>query len=223
MWGWLITTWFLGLLALVGYAYMLGGHKPWPRVAVSLWGLAVLWFVGGLAYFAYEHHELGKPSLVYVMPGFWSPSPVPKWLMLVRHYGPHPVYNIELVLMDEDKRRTVAGQRSATPEQIAAMTATFHLPEMDPTENFWATQFPWSPAVPAHEHFSVVVTSREGRFGETLNIEQIRGKWFYEMTITNLRTLQLVTKCRDAGFPGWRLWPFTSRCFPNYVTEHMGE
>ena len=102
----------------------------------DLMGLAVLWFVGGLVYFIYEHHELRKPSLVYVIPGFWSTSPVPKWLMLVRHYGPQPAYNIELVFMDEDKRRATAGKRSVTPEQIAAMTATFHLTELDPTEDF---------------------------------------------------------------------------------------
>jgi hypothetical protein len=125
--------------------------------------------------------------------------------------------------MDEDKRRAAAGKESVTPEQIAAMTATFHLTELDPTENFWATQFPWSPAVLAHEHFSVVATSREGRFGETLNIEQIHDKWLYEMTIVNLRTQQVITKCRDSGFPEWHLWPLTPRCFPNYVTEHMGE
>jgi hypothetical protein len=223
MWGWLITTWFLGLLALAGYAYMLGGHKPWPRAAMGLWGLTVLWFVGGLVYFVHARHESTKASFVYVIPGFWSPSPVPRWLMLVRHYGPQPVYNIELVFMDEDKRRAAAGKRSVTSEQIAAMTATFHLTELDPTENFWATQFPWSPAVLAHQHFSVVATSREGRFGETLNIEQIHGKWLYEMTIVNLRTQQVITKCRDAGFPEWHLWPFTPGCFPNYVTEHMGE
>jgi hypothetical protein len=80
-----------------------------------------------------------------------------------------------------------------------------------------------SPALPTHEHFSVVATSREGRFGETLTIEQTHGKWLYEMAIVNLRTQQIITKCRDVEFLEWHLWPFTPRCFPNYVTEHMGE
>jgi hypothetical protein len=200
MWDWLIGTWFLGLIAIAGTAYMIGGYKPWPRVATGLWRIAGIWFAVGPVYFVYANHELRKPSLVYVVPGFWSPSPVPRWLMLVRHYGPQPVYNIELVFMDEDKRRAAAGNKSMTPEQTAAMTATFHLTELDPTENFWATQFPWSPALPAHEHFSVVATSREGRFGETLTIEQTHGKWLYEMTIVNLRTQQIITKCRDVEF-----------------------
>jgi hypothetical protein len=143
MWDWLIGTWFLGLIAIAGTAYMIGGYKPWPRVATGLWRIAGIWFAVGTVYFVYANHELRKPSLVSRwFPGFWSPSPVPRWLMLVRHYAPQPVHNIELVFMDKDKRRAAAGNKSMTPEQTAAMTATFHLTELDPTENFWATQFP---------------------------------------------------------------------------------
>jgi hypothetical protein len=87
MWGWLIETWRFFFLAIVGTAYMIGGYKPWPRVAMSLWALAVFWIVGGLLCFVYKHHELRKPSEI---PGFWTPPPVPKWLMLVRSIPSRP-------------------------------------------------------------------------------------------------------------------------------------
>ncbi|HTJ08862.1 MAG TPA: hypothetical protein VL393_04165 [Candidatus Binataceae bacterium] len=221
MWVWLIGAWLLGLVAVAGTAYLIGGYKSSPRIARCLWLAAGLWLVAGPVGF-YGKYESKRPSFVYVIPGFWSSSPAPRWDMLVRLYGSQPVRNVELVFTDEDKSSANTRQESAMTGQTDEASATYRLAELDPTQGFWAAQFPWNPQAPAHEHYHATITSHEGKFGETLKIERINDKWLYEIKVVSLQTRRTVISCRDAGFPGWHLWPFAPGCFPNYVTEHMG-
>lgn len=59
------------------------------------------------------------PSFVYVVPGIWSPAPTPQMFMMIRHYGPESVYNVELIFDDLDRRKVLAQQSTVTPEEIA--------------------------------------------------------------------------------------------------------
>jgi hypothetical protein len=222
--GWLVGTWFLGSLALAGTAYMLGGYGPWPRLAKTVWMLTCVWAVGGLIYYAYARHQARKPSIVYVAPGVWADGS--QWHMLVRHFGPNPVYNIELLFVDQDRHKAAAAQSSPlTPDQLSNLDVTLRFAEIDPIEGIWAKQFVWQPLNPDHEHYDVGIVSREGAFSEDLRIERVHEKWYWEMKLTDGKTGRTIVHCRDNGFPEhprWRLWALPN-CFPDYSTKHMGD
>jgi hypothetical protein len=47
--------------------------------------------------------EYPSPSVVYVVPGVWLPSPSGRWIMVIRHCGSEPLYNVAVGFMDGDR------------------------------------------------------------------------------------------------------------------------
>jgi hypothetical protein len=163
------------------------------------------------------------PSFVYIAPGVWSPAPRNLWLMLIRHYGPEPVNNIEIVFVDKDRQNAISKKESATEQEIRGEQVTLHFPEIDPTEGFWAKTFPWAPLDPDHEHFEIVEVCREGRFSEKLDIERVNKAWVWSMTVTDQLAKRVLIHCRDPFFPlRDHATDNVKRCFPEYTIKHMG-
>jgi hypothetical protein len=196
--------------------------SPGVRVLVSLGALTSLIAVTWNPIRKQYRDENLPPSFVYVVPGFWSPSPTPQWFMAIRHYGPQSVYNTELVFDDLDRRKLMGQQSAVTPQEIERTELTFHYPEIDPTEGFWTKLFPWRPLHPDHEHFSAVSVSKNGRFSESFQIEQIAaGEWQYQMQVLDVRTSAKIIDCRDPKFPSAS--SDLPACFPAFVTQHQGD
>jgi hypothetical protein len=160
--------------------------SPYSRVLLSISVfvviIATLWTPMRKQYLA-EHMP---PNFVYVIPGFWSPSPKPEWFMMIRHYGPEPVYKVELLFVDQDRAHALANRKSITPDEISQEQRTLDFDEIDPTEAVWAKLFSCIPLDPDHEEFSIALTSRNGRFSETLKIERVQSKWTYAMRVVGL-------------------------------------
>jgi hypothetical protein len=161
--------------------------------------------------------EHPTPSVVYVVPSFWSPSPSASWLMKIRHCGPDSVYNVEVIFTDADRAKQIATRGSATPAVIAATLVSLEYPEIDPTQGGWAEQFPWSPLDPDHEHYTAKIKTRDKLFDETLQIERVAAKWLYRIKIFDPATTQRILDCRDPGFPESPVEPLPV-CFPHYVS-----
>jgi hypothetical protein len=158
-----------------------------------------------------------RPSFVYVVPGVWSPAPTPSWIMLVKHGGPYPVFNIELLFVDKDRQASLRKKGSLTPNDAESMDKTLHFSEIDRVEGVWAKMFFWSPLNPGNEHYEVVVASREGAFYENLGVKRTEtGKWQYEMKVVNRSSRAVLIDCQDPEFSGPPLTRLPA-CFPRYV------
>jgi hypothetical protein len=153
------------------------------------------------------------PSFVYVIPGVWVISGM--WDFVIRHFGPAPVNNVELLFTDVDKQVNVKTMPQPIDPNYFTKTLTF--PEIDPVEGVWAKQFLWTPLNPDNENYSVVETSREGRFSEVLKIVGTnRAEWQYAMRVTDGHGNTLL-HCKDANFPASHDFPMNlPKCFPGY-------
>jgi len=138
------------------------------------------------------------PSFAYIVPGVWLNKSTSDFI--VRHYGPDPVNNIELVFNDVD--RQTFGAQTNHSFSLNELGTTLHFPEIDPIEGFWAKQFLWTPLNPDNENYWVVQTSREGRFVEPLKIVgKDRANWQYAMKVTDELNHKTAIHCRDPKFP----------------------
>ncbi len=164
-----------------------------------------------------------KPSFLYVAPGGWV-NDVPNsgqpasWDFLIRHSGPDPVNNTEMVFSDEYKIKDATAHNQSPG--MDALYKTFHLQEVDPDEGFWAKQFLWSPVNPDNEEYDVVAVSREGRVAEHLEIIGKDHKdWQIAMKIVNPVTHETVLHCRDSKFQVSEEFPKNlPKCFPEFTT-----
>jgi hypothetical protein len=157
------------------------------------------------------------PSFVYVVPGVWLLSQPAQWLMMIRHSGPDPVFNIEILFVDKDRQSAISTKGSATPEDIQAMQHTLNFSEIDPIEGVWAKDFVWPPLKPENEHYEVIVASRNGSFRENLQIRQTVG-WQYRMKVINDQSKRVLLNCRDKNFGEDGDGENLPTCFPFYVT-----
>jgi hypothetical protein len=167
--------------------------------------------------------EYPPPSVVYVVPGFWSPSPSGRWRMMIRHCGSEPLYNVSVGFTDADRVAQMQEygrtHGSIRPEDVAQIFyPPLNFPEIDPTQPegmFW-----WTPLNPGDEHYRVSVVSRDGVFDETLQIARRSGKYFYRIKVSKMTNERrhTIINCRDEGFPE----PITKHlpaCFPHYVAD----
>jgi hypothetical protein len=162
------------------------------------------------------------PSFIYVAPGFWSPSPKPQWFMLVRHYGPHTVFKANGLFVDDDRAEALRRRgMPISPQDINQGQMTFHFAEVDRIEPIFAHSLAWSPLNPGHERYSIAITSRADiRINETLEIQRIRDRWAWKMTIQQLPSGTILVHCQDAGFSDSGV---TRGCFPDFISKHQGD
>ena len=107
---------------------------------------------------------------------------------------------------------------SATVSELNASQKELRFEEVDPEGRgaIFARQFLWKSPVFEHEHFSVEVSSRNGKFHQELYLERVDGKWNYATFVKNAETDKTVFSCRDRGFPQSIAIPIESQqlCFP---------
>jgi hypothetical protein len=166
--------------------------------------------------------EHPPPSIVFVVPGFWSPSPVGRWFMMIQHCGLDPLYNLQIIFDDTDRKNQISTHDPATPSEIAESSVTLEFNEIDPIQVQPAKLFPWTPVNPDLEHYSVRIISRSAAFDETLEIARVSEKWRYRIKIsdvtTSQHTQQPIIDCQDAEFPE-SSGKGRPMCFPYYVAQ----
>jgi len=154
-----------------------------------------------------------EPSFVYVVPGVWLNNST--WDLIVRHHGPNPVNNIEIVFDDQDRHKQVAPTGKLF--NVNDIIKTLHFDEIDAVEGVLAKQFLWTPLNPDSSTFSVAVASRQGRVDEMLKIVGHDGKdWQFAIKVSDSKNVLL--HCRDPKFPVSVEFPERlPRCFPDYT------
>lgn len=157
-------------------------------------------------------------SFVYVVPGVWSPAPQPAWLMMVKHFGPDPVFNIEILFVDKDRQAALSKKLSATIDDIQSMDRTLNFPEIDPIVGVWAKQFLWPVLNADDSHYEASIASRNGAFFETFEVKKdAEGKWVDRITVVSRQTNKALIDCRDPNFVETGNTAPLPRCFPEYV------
>jgi hypothetical protein len=179
---------------------------------------------GGLVYGTEEYRDkrYPPPSLVYVVPAVWSPTPTPEWIMIVRHCGPSSLYNVTIGFTDEDRSEQIRRRGNTTPEEIAqTYTDLGPFSEIDPTSQ--GARFFWAPLNPDDENYSVRVTSRDGIFDETLKVARRSGEWLNSIKVSEINDgiERIIINCRDKRFADSE--DDLPACFPHYISApHQG-
>jgi hypothetical protein len=219
----IVTTALILLLVVLWFKFPVGRRLPatpvrtfWSFLIVAI-ATAALWTPMHSKY----KRDYPPPSIVYINPGVWSASPVPKWIMIVDHCGPEPLFNISIHFSDDDRTRSFAGRPSITPEEIADAQMNLHLQELDPTQG--GPMFAWTPVNPDQESYTIRIGSRGLLLDQSLKIIRAEGKWYYRITVTDVTGSHhtKIIDCRDAGFPASSVDRSLPACFPRYVAgEH---
>ena len=159
---------------------------------------------------------LAQPSFVFVKPGVWLNNDT--WYFILEHRGTEPVYNIEIIFTDEDRRRAFAADNSRL--DLARQTDTIlNLPEIDPGNVGYAKYFLWKPLVPEHEHFEAFISHRSGHAKQSLRIERIDGQWRFATRVVDTDRKMVLIECRDAAFPSDEEWGANlPPCLPDYIS-----
>jgi hypothetical protein len=157
-------------------------------------------------------------SLVYMVPGGWVTAPQPAWLMQVEHFGPDPVFNIEILFVDKDRQAALSKKSFSTPEDIQSMQRTLNFPEIDSIVGVWAKAFLWPVLNPDDSHYEATIASRNGEFFETFEVKKdAEGKWVNRITVANQLTKKVLIDCRDPNFIEVGNSAALPRCFPEYT------
>jgi hypothetical protein len=201
------------------YAFSEWIRKPSLSMAEKLGRWPVLMVLTAAPVLAFGFYMWPKPSFIYVIPGVWSPSPKPQWVMTVRHFGPDSVLNTELLFVDKDRQEAIAKDPTIG---TADLDLRLHYDEIDPIESVMAKMFLWSPLHLEDEHYTIYGTSNKISTEEKLDIRQIENKWYYAMKVKNPKTGNVLAECADAKMASTNKY-YIPPCFPDYTTKHLGE
>jgi hypothetical protein len=142
------------------------------------------------------------PSFVFVKPGVWVNGDT--WTFHIEHRGPEPVFNVELLFND----------------LVAKKDQSFTFAEIDPGNIGLAKYFTWKPTVADHEHYDILISSRNGHIQQTLRLERIAEHWRVATRVTDIDHKRVLLECKDAGFPVDQEWATLSPCFPDYPQKY---
>jgi hypothetical protein len=160
------------------------------------------------------------PSLVYIAPAVWLPQ-AEAWYMRIMHYGPNPVYNIQIEFVDEDRNAQLSKQRGGiTSKQLEEAQTSLTYPEIDPERGLILNrQFLWSPLDPSREHYRALISTRDGGFAESIRIARVNSKWRFQIIVNDNPTSRAaIINCRDPDLADGAVSDRLPPCFPTYTT-----
>lgn len=121
-----------------------------------------------------------KPSLVFVFGVPLGDNDSASWIMMLKHYGPEPAYNCDIVFYDDDRKNIehewlVKHPDSPYPPPGLAGESQkhFHVQEASPEGSVGS--FMWSPLNPNSQHYTVSITCRDGAFAEKWQVARVDG------------------------------------------------
>jgi len=189
-------------------------HSPDWRIVLSILVLAstiaLLWNPMRRQYMQ-EHLP---PSFPFIIGAPLGENDSPVWVTFINHYGSNPAYNCDLDFYDLDRQNVKHNwlvehpNYSFPPPGLAGESQRhFHIPEADPLGA--AENFLWTPLDANHQHYSVEIICRDGRFHEEWEVTRIDGVLRTEIKIerptlgsSGIQNFEHVFACTDPEFSG---------------------
>jgi hypothetical protein len=171
----------LGIAGLILACVGIGFTILWPAVRWIGWiaiiaaiGLIICWVVLELK----PPKEL--PSFVFVFGAPLGDNDSPVWLMMLKHYGPNPAYNCDIVFYDKDRKNIEhqsllqhPGSSFPPPGLAGKSQERLHVPEAGPLGPNGG--FQWTPLDPDRQHYTVSISCRDGVFAENWEVTRVNG------------------------------------------------
>lgn len=121
-----------------------------------------------------------RPSLVFVFGAPLGDNESASWIMMLKHYGPEPAYNCDVIFYDDDRKNIehewlVKHPNSPYPPPGLAGESqrSFHVQEASREGSL--PNFTWSPLDPNSQHYTVSITCRDGAFVQKWEVARING------------------------------------------------
>jgi hypothetical protein len=153
--------WICFAVALGFSVHLLWKHIAWPRTVKALLACIIAAAFLWLAHRTIE--ERLQPSFIFVTPAFWIPGDT--WDFLINHRGPKTSYSPQILFVDKDRQDYMRHtQPSLSIADINAIQILLSFPDVNPRGHgsIFAHQFRWKLFAPAHAHFDVDITWRDG-------------------------------------------------------------
>ncbi|MGH9757729.1 MAG: hypothetical protein ACRD4M_08325 [Candidatus Acidiferrales bacterium] len=156
-----------------------------------------------------------RPSFTFLVPAVVVNGN--SWDFIVNHRGPKSSKSVQILFIDDDRRKAIltAHPQGLAPQDIESYQKILTYPEVDPDGRgqIFALQFIWTPLVLDHEHYTFEITDSEHwNIHQEVEVERVRGKWFWATQITDSENRRQLLNCRDVGFPYGSGTPIP--CFP---------
>jgi hypothetical protein len=214
----LVTAWLMMAVSIYRHNFFEGKSKRVRIIGQTLISgllvivLIVLWV--SLRSNVTQSPAPFSPSFVFVKPGAWLNNDT--WYFILEHRGAEPVYNIEVVFTDEDRRKAFASDNSKVELLKQSETTINHL-EIDSGNFGQAKYFLWKPMTPEHENYSALISHRSGHVKQSIRIEKVNGQWAFATRVTDVDKNKTLLECRDTAFPIDQEWGANlPPCFPNF-------
>lgn len=121
-----------------------------------------------------------SPSLVFVFGAPLGDNESASWIMMLRHYGPEPAYNCDIIFYDDDRKNVehewlVKHPDSPYPPPRLAGESQkrIQLQEAGPEGSIGS--FVWNPLDPNSQHYTVSINCRDGYFVEKWEVARVNG------------------------------------------------
>jgi hypothetical protein len=120
------------------------------------------------------------PSFLFVFGVPLGDNDSAQWLMMLRHYGPNPAYNCDIVFYDDDRKNiehewlTKHPNSPYPPPGLAGESQKrIHVGEAGPEGS--AGSFIWNPLDPNRQHYTVSISCRDGVFEQKWEVTRVDG------------------------------------------------
>lgn len=180
---------------LIAYAFWIWEKPQAWRMLLRICTIciaAIIYFalIGNQLLSQWKRHSRDSQGITAQSPGISFPfvfgSPLgdnesPQWLMLVKHHGPSPTYNCDIIFYDLDRKNIehlwlsrhpkssfLPPNLKGGPSQISR-----HYAEIDPMGS--PNNFRWAPLDINQQHYGASITTRSGDFSEKWDVTRVNG------------------------------------------------
>ncbi len=121
-----------------------------------------------------------NPSLIFVFGAPLGDNASASWIMMLKHYGPDPAYNCDIVFYDSDRKNIehewlVKHPNSPYPPPGLAGESQKHFHVQEASPEGTVGSFVWSPLNPNSQHYTVSISCRDGVFTEKWEVTRVNG------------------------------------------------
>jgi hypothetical protein len=121
-----------------------------------------------------------SPTLLFVFGAPLGDNDSAQWIMMLKHYGPGPAYNCDVIFYDDDRKNIEHEWLVKHPESpypppglAGESQKRMYIPEAGPEGS--AGSFNWNPVDPNSQHYTVAISCRDGVFLEKWEVTRVNG------------------------------------------------
>jgi hypothetical protein len=123
---------------------------------------------------------VARPSLVFVFGSPLGDNESASWIMMLRHYGPAPAHNCQIIFYDDDRKNIdhewrVKHRDSSYPSPSVAGESQRHIQVQEAGPEGSIGSFVWNPLDPNSQHYTVSIDCRDGYFVEKWEVARVNG------------------------------------------------